>query len=73
MKLLQAKDVAEILNCSPSHVYQLDKRGLLKCSYKWPTEATKGLKAGSKPKEMKRWTLAAVEEFLGKFKNKREV
>lgn len=70
MKLLQAKDVAAALRCSESHVYQLDKRGLLPCSYEWPCRQTR---TDRRPKVMKRWTEADVEAFLAKFKTERRV
>ncbi len=62
-KLLQAKDVAAVLNCSESHVYQLDKRGLLPCSYEWPCKQSRDDK---KPKAMKRWSQADIEAFMAK-------
>jgi hypothetical protein len=65
-QLLQAKDVAEILNCSESHVYQLDKRGLLPCSVKWSCDETTDKRA---PRKMRRWTEDDVERFLAKFAN----
>ena len=65
MSLLQAKDVGAILKCSESHVYDLDKRGLLPCSHVWPCRQTGKNK---KPKVMRRWTLADVEAFMEKFK-----
>jgi hypothetical protein len=66
MKLLQAKDVAEILSCSESHVYQLDKRGILSCSHTWPCE--QGAKS-KRPRLMRRWTVDDVGQFLAKYRN----
>jgi predicted DNA-binding transcriptional regulator AlpA len=63
-KLLQAKDVASILNCSESHVYQLEKRGMLPCSFEWPCQQ----RNGKKPKRMVRWLYLDVERFLEKYK-----
>jgi predicted DNA-binding transcriptional regulator AlpA len=63
--LLQAKDVAAVLRCSESHVYQLDKRGLLPCSYEWPCQQSGKDK---KLKVMKRWTQADVEAFKAKYR-----
>ena len=63
-KLLQAKDVAEILNCSESHVYQLEKRGMLPCSFEWPCQQ----REGRKPKRMIRWLHLDVEEFLKRYR-----
>lgn len=65
MRLLKAKDVGEKINCSESHVYELDRRGLLPCSYEWPCRQSHKDK---KSKKMKRWTEADIETFLAKYK-----
>jgi predicted DNA-binding transcriptional regulator AlpA len=68
MSLLQAKDVAAILNCSESHVYQLDRRGLLPCSVVWPCEQKDKNK---KAKVLRRWTEEDVETFIERHKTGR--
>lgn len=64
--LLQAKDVAKLLNCSRDHVYQLDRRGLLPCSVAWPCDDR-----GRDTRKLRRWTEQDVMAFIEKFKNGR--